>query len=90
VCAWFARAVCSVLCARVSSWLFSMEGILDVTDGSRTFTFDWTARYLCIYVVFMFFWMFFFLYGMTQTIIAGAIHTWYFTKRDANDNLIVR
>lgn len=69
-------------------WLFSTGQVLELNEGSRSFQFDWTTRYICIFVVFVFFWGFFFLYGMTQTIISGAIHSWYYTKKDKDDNLV--
>eukprot|EP00708_Paratrimastix_pyriformis_P002264 GAFH01001006.1.p1 GENE.GAFH01001006.1~~GAFH01001006.1.p1 ORF type:complete len:670 (-),score=141.13 GAFH01001006.1:147-1898(-) len=67
--------------------MFSSQG-LALDGGHRSVNWSWTLRYLLIYIVFFFFWGNFFLYGMTQTIIAGAVHMHYWTKRDASGKQI--
>jgi len=56
----------AALCLSVWIYLVSSGDFVTIVDGSRSFNFNWTLRYLTIYLIFFFFWGIFFLYGMTH------------------------
>lgn len=79
---WMALAI--AICAGV--WLVAVlfllsAGVYTNNTGNRGYYLNWGMRYVVIYCVFFFFWILWFIRGMNQFTIAGALSHWYFTRQ---------
>lgn len=73
------------------TYMLSSPEVVTYEGGTRDFNFNWTMCWLTIFVIFFFFWGIFWIYGMTQTVISGAVTTWYFSaKGNDEDDIAIK